>query len=241
MLKDYFKHLYCKSQIDFFNEVSRALDAQEKMFVVTANPETMVMGEAQPAFDAVLCKEDVVIIPDGIGVVWAAKSLGLESHGRLPGVELAEYLIEYASKTRKSLFLYGAQEESITALVKKIQMDHPDVVIAGYRNGYDYSDDEVFQEILTLQPDIVMVALGIPRQELLIDRWYHRFHKGVFVGVGGTFDVLSGTKRRAPKFFRSLNMEWLYRILREPKRLGRFYRSNIQFLRRVRKMKKMEF
>ena len=174
MLKDYFKHLYCKSQIDFFNEVSRALDAQEKMFVVTANPETMVMGEAQPAFDAVLCKEDVVIIPDGIGVVWAAKSLGLESHGRLPGVELAEYLIEYASKTRKSLFLYGAQEESITALVKKIQMDHPDVVIAGYRNGYDYSDDEVFQEILTLQPDIVMVALGIPRQELLIDRWYHR-------------------------------------------------------------------
>ena len=94
------------------------------------------------------------------------------------------------------------------------------MVIAGYRNGYDYSDDEVFQEILTLQPDIVMVALGIPRQELLIDRWYHRFHKGVFVGVGGTFDVLSGTKRRAPKFFRSLNMEWLYRILREPKRLS---------------------
>jgi N-acetylglucosaminyldiphosphoundecaprenol N-acetyl-beta-D-mannosaminyltransferase len=240
MLKEYFEHLYTGSQEAFFKKASKALDHEEKMFVVTANPETMMIGEQNPEFNAVLCKPDTIIVPDGIGVVRAADSLGMETNGRVTGVELAEHLIRHAGKTGKSIFLYGAKEEVITTLVERIKQDYPIAVIAGYRNGYGQNDDEVFEEIHRLKPDIILVALGIPRQELLIDRWLDRFDKGIFVGVGGSFDVLSGTKKRAPKFFVRFNLEWLYRIVKEPKRFGRFYRSNVRFLLEVRKMRRME-
>ena len=83
--------------------------------------------------------------------------------------------------------------------------------------------------------DLVLVALGVPAQEKLIARHLERFSKGVFIGVGGSFDVLSGSKRRAPAVFVKTNTEWLYRILREPSRLGRFYRNNIKFLGQIRR------
>ena len=91
------------------------------------------------------------------------------------------------------------------------------------------------EAIQALQPDLVLVALGVPAQEKLIARHLGNFSKGVFIGVGGSFDVLSGSKRRAPALFVKTNTEWLYRILREPSRLGRFYRNNIKFLGEVRK------
>lgn len=240
MLKDYFSHLYTGSQTDFFEKASRALETQEKMFVVTANPETMMIGELNKEFDTVLCQLDTTIVPDGIGVVMAAKRLGMETNGRVTGVELAAHLIQCAGETGKSIFLYGAKEEVVAALVRRIEREHPNAVIAGYQNGYSGNDDEVFAEICRLKPDVVLVALGIPRQELLISRWLDHFNKGIFVGVGGSFDVLSGTKKRAPKFFVRANLEWLYRIIKEPKRFGRFCRSNIRFLHEVRKMGKME-
>ena len=98
-------------------------------------------------------------------------------------------------------------------------------------------DDEVFAEIAALQPDLVLVALGIPRQELAIHDHLAQFQKGIFIGVGGSFDVLSGSKKRAPTLFIKFNLEWLYRILKEPKRLKRFYDSNIRFLGMVKKLK----
>ena len=91
------------------------------------------------------------------------------------------------------------------------------------------------EAVQALQPDLVLVALGVPAQEKLIARHLGNFSKGVFIGVGGSFDVLSGSKRRAPALFVKTNTEWLYRILREPSRLGRFYRNNIKFLGEVRK------
>ena len=93
-------------------------------------------------------------------------------------------------------------------------------------------------EVLSKEkPDIVLVALGIPLQEKLIYKHLNKFDKGIFVGVGGSFDVISGHKKRAPKIFIKLNLEWLYRILKEPKRLKRFYDSNVKFLFKVKKYK----
>ena len=97
--------------------------------------------------------------------------------------------------------------------------------------------DAVFSQIEVAAPDIILVALGVPQQEELIYRHLHKFQKGIFVGVGGSFDVLSNTKSRAPKLFIRLNLEWLYRILREPSRLKRFYQNNVKFIFRVRKLK----
>lgn len=98
--------------------------------------------------------------------------------------------------------------------------------------------DDIFTKIAEMKPDIVLVALGIPAQELLIEKHYEKFEKGIFMGIGGAFDVLSGMKNRAPKFFVNHNLEWLYRICKEPKRFKRFYQSNVQYLRIIKKLQK---
>lgn len=94
------------------------------------------------------------------------------------------------------------------------------------------------EEIKKLKPDVTLLALGIPKQELLIYNNLKDFEKGIFIGVGGSFDVLSGMKKRAPKIFIKLKLEWLYRITREPKRLKRFYKSNIKYLKKLNELKK---
>ena len=104
-------------------------------------------------------------------------------------------------------------------------------------NGYTKDKDLFFDEISKTKPDIVMVALGIPNQERLIYKHLNKFDKGVFIGVGGSFDVLSGYKKRAPKFFVNHNLEWLYRITKEPKRLKRFWNNNVLFIFKIRKYK----
>lgn len=237
MLKDYFQKLYTGSQQEFFEQMAEAMDKGQRTFVITANPETMMIGDANEDMDRALCSPDAIIVPDGIGVVKAAEQLGKTMNGRVTGVELSAYLIERAGTTGKSVYFYGAKQEVLDALIAKVKEANPDINIVGSHNGYGNRDDEVFEEIVSLQPDLVLVALGIPRQEVLIHRYLERFDKGIFIGVGGSFDVLSGTKKRAPAMFVKCNLEWLYRILKEPKRFGRFFRSNIRFLSKVRKIK----
>lgn len=237
-MKEYFDKLYIGSNQEFFQRAGKALEREEKMFVVTANPETLMMAEQTPEFGDVLRSPEAIIVPDGIGVLKAAAYLGMDTNGRVTGCDLAAYLIKEAGNLHKSIYLYGAKEEVVAALVTKIKAEQPGAVIAGYRNGYGQDDNEVFDEIALLQPDIVFVALGIPRQELIIHRNLSRFQKGIFVGVGGSFDVLSGMKKRAPLLFQKLNLEWLYRIASEPKRFSRFYKSNVKFLGAIKKLKK---
>lgn len=230
VIKDYFDRLYTEGQQSFYEKAGTALDKQDKLFVVTANPETFMMGEKNPAFDELLKKPTTVIVPDGIGVVKGAAMAGIAVPGRITGVEFAEALFRLADEKRKSLYLYGAKPEVLQALLDRIQRDYPGITVAGSRDGYGGDDDGVFAEIMEKKPDIVLVALGIPRQELLIDKYFDRMEKGIFVGVGGSFDVLSGMKKRAPAFFVKTNLEWLYRIIKEPKRLKRFYNGNVKFI-----------
>ena len=91
------------------------------------------------------------------------------------------------------------------------------------------------KDIVKKKPDICMVALGIPYQEKLISKYFDKVNKGIYIGVGGSFDVMSGTKKRAPKIFIKLNLEWLYRIMTEPKRLKRFWNSNVKFMFKIKK------
>ena len=122
--------------------------------------------------------------------------------------------------------------------MKKIKLEYPNIKISGATDGYVSDKDAVFEQIALKKPDVVMVALGIPAQELLISRHIQKFDKGIFMGVGGAFDVLSGMKKRAPEFFVKHNLEWLYRICSEPKRLKRFYKSNIRYLGEIRKVRR---
>lgn len=163
--------------------------------------------------------------------------LGYPVKERVTGVEIVQGLFRIADRNRKTVYLLGAKEEVVSRLAERIKKEYRDLTVAGYQNGYVKDKDAVFEEIRSLSPDIILVALGIPAQELLIARHYDEFDKGVFVGVGGSFDVLSGMKKRAPAIFIRLNLEWLYRIVKEPRRFGRFYKSNVKFISEIRKMR----
>ena len=236
----YLRKTFRGSVAEFHALVSETLEKSGRMFVVTANPETFMKAESDAGFDKVLSDPETVIVPDGIGVVKGMNGIGLETHGRVTGVELAEHLLSEASRLKKRVWLYGARPEVSDALAEVIARDYPDAVVAGRLDGYGHDSDAVFEQIAADVPDVVLVALGVPVQELLIHRHLDKFSKGIFVGVGGSFDVLSGTKKRAPALFVKLNLEWLYRIVCEPKRIGRFYQSNVKFFSVLRKEKKKE-
>lgn len=236
-MKEYFKKIYKDTANDFYKLIKQKLINNEKTFVVTANPETLMISEKNEQFKKVLIDDKTIIIPDGIGIVKGAKILKCDIKEVIPGVELSEKLFEFCNEFKKSIFLFGAKEEILKMLVKRINEKYSNITILGCENGYVKNKQEVFQRISDLNPDVILVALGIPNQELLIYNNLNKFDKGIFVGVGGSFDVLSGSKKRAPKIFRKLHIEWLYRILREPQRLKRFLNSNIKYILKIVKIK----
>lgn len=236
-MRDYFAKIYKEGYDSFIEILERKIKKDEKAFVITANPETLMIGKENSEFDRVLKSEKTTIVPDGIGVVKAANILNYDVKERVTGVEIVQGLFRILNQEQKKLYLFGAKKEVVTQLVKKVKKDYPNIIISGYNDGYVEDKDSVFDEIANIQPDVVLVALGIPAQEMLIAKHYNRFKKGLFIGVGGSFDVLSGMKKRAPKIFIKLNLEWLYRILKEPNRFGRFYRSNVKFISEIKKMR----
>jgi N-acetylglucosaminyldiphosphoundecaprenol N-acetyl-beta-D-mannosaminyltransferase len=147
--------------------------------------------------------------------------VGVNVAERIPGVDIAEQLFHFGNELKKSIYLLGAKPEVIDALVKRLNKDFPDLNIVGAVNGYVDDKDAVFQEIIAAKPDIVLVALGMPAQERLIYKHLSSFEKGIFVGVGGSFDVMAGNVKRAPDIYIKLGLEWFYRLVKEPKRIGR--------------------
>lgn len=236
-ISEYLKRVYGGTAEEYARRAEEAMERGERLFVVTANPEILMHGERDPKIRELLLSETAEIVPDGVSVVKAMNMLGLPAKERITGVDLAEKLLEAAGKGKKSVFLLGAKEEVVSALAGKLRRKYPGISLR-FRNGYDGDKDQIFEEIAALAPDLVLVGLGVPAQELLICRHLEKFSKGVLMGVGGSFDVLSGSKRRAPAVFVKTNTEWLYRIAREPQRLGRFWNNNVKFLGAVKKTAK---
>ncbi len=231
----FFNKLYKDSRSAFMSVVKDKLACGERMFIVTANPEAFMSAEKDSEVEALLLDDATTVVADGIGIVKGAKKIGIDIAERIPGVDIAQKLFEYGNELKKTAFFLGAKQEVIDALCKVIEQDYPGLKVVGAVNGYVDDKDAVFEQIKAQKPDIVLVALGIPAQEKLIYKHLKDFDSGIFVGVGGSFDVLSGTKARAPKFFIDHNLEWLYRIAKEPSRIKRFYNNNIKFLLKLKK------
>lgn len=236
-MKKFLKKLYKNDKKSYFEILKKDLKNKNKKFIVTVNPETLMIAEKDLELKEILEDDNVSFVSDGIGVVKAAKMIGVDVKERIPGVEIAEKLFEFANESKKSLYLFGAKQEVLNNLKEKIEKIYPNIKLFGMTNGYVENKDEEFQKIIKKEPDIVLVALGIPAQEKLIYKYFKDFKKGIFVGVGGSFDVLSGTKKRAPQIFIKTNTEWLYRILKEPKRIKRFWDNNVKFIFKIRKEK----
>ncbi|MFS8859429.1 WecB/TagA/CpsF family glycosyltransferase [Synechococcus sp. B60.1] len=188
--------------------------------VVTCNPEMIMQAQQDPAFAQVL-QEAELVIPDGIGVVWALRRQGIRVQ-RVPGIELAEALISRAAERRWRLALVGGRPEVNRAAVQQWQARFPSLSIWGHHGYFSGAEEEkLLQALQKIQPQLVWVGLGSPRQELWIRQRRALLPQAIWMGVGGSFDIWAGQKRRAPRWWRDHHLEWLYRLYQEPWRWRR--------------------
>lgn len=206
--------------------VERALElAKDRMkasYVVAINPEKVFAIRQNPELAQFVENADLAI-PDGVGVVGAARLLNGCKIERVPGADLAETVCRRSGEAGLGLFFYGAKEEASVAAVAELRRRYPDIRVVGRRNGYVKMEemDALAQEIADSNADVLIVALGSPRQERWIRDYAARTKVGLCLGVGGTLDTFAGTVKRAPKAWQKMNAEWLYRLLKQPSRLWR--------------------
>ncbi len=234
-MKQYIEKIYNKDKKEFYNQLEDRMKKEEKTFIITANPEVLTYGEKDEQFDKILMAQETIIVPDGIGVVKGAKIFGINIPERITGVELTYLLMKLCDKYKKSMYLFGATSEVMVKMKTLIEQKYSRIELLGTQNGYVEDKQAVMEDIKAKSPDVVLVALGVPRQEKLIYENLKAFNKGIFIGIGGSFDVISGTKKRAPKIFIKLNLEWLYRIAFSPARWKRFYEGNIKYIFKLKK------
>ena len=232
-----YTNLYTNTKKECYELIKTKLKNKEKEFIITANPETYMLSRKDPEISDMIYNKNNLVVPDGISIVKTSNLLGYNIKERITGVDLAEYLLRLANENKYKVYLFGASEEVMDKLTIIIHKKYPNINLVGGTNGYIKDKDGVMNYIKTTNPDIVMLALGIPLQEKLINKHIDDFKKGIFIGVGGSFDVLSGSKKRAPKLFIKLNLEWLYRIISEPKRITRFIKHNIKYIMVILKEK----
>lgn len=188
--------------------------------LVTLNAEMTMTALELPELEQAIRQADLVI-PDGAGVVWALRRQGVWVR-RSPGIELAHDLLAHSARQGWRVALVGGSPEVMETLVERLPQQHPGLQLVMALHGYQPAEvwPELERQLLALQPDLVLAALGVPRQETWIAR-LRRGQPGLWMGVGGSFDVWSGQKKRAPRWMGTLQIEWLYRLLQEPRRWRR--------------------
>lgn len=203
--------------------VDRALAMLEEdgpHLVVTPNPEIVQRAKQDPEFAQILARAHLVI-PDGIGVIYAAKILGRPLKGRVPGIDFASALLGRVAGTGKRLFLLGAAPGVAEQAAVNLRAAYPGLVVCGAHDGYFKEDGPVIEAIRAARADIVFVCLGFPKQEKWIAANGEAAGARLYIGLGGSLDVFAGKVERAPERFQRLGLEWLYRLMKEPSRIGR--------------------
>ena len=186
--------------------------------VVTPNSLSVMRSLHQEALLDAYRRADLVTA-DGIGIVWASRLLGVPLAERVCGIDLAEALLRRASVQGYGVFLLGGEEGVSARAAKRLGERFPGLRVVGNHHGYFTDQDDPTPLVRQARPEILLVGMGVPRQELWMALKKDRLGVPLLVGVGGSLDVWSGDLRRAPRVWRRLGLEWLYRLLREPRRL----------------------
>ena len=194
-------------------------------YVVTPNPEIVETCRADAEAMAAVNGADLVL-PDGIGVIYGAKLLGTPLKSRVPGIEFGTAMLAHCAETGKRVYLFGAKPGVAEQAAKNLCEKLPGLQIAGTHDGYftDAESDVIAAEIRTSGADMALVCLGAPKQELFMTNHLDELHIKLMIGLGGSLDSFAGTVKRAPKWMIRCNLEWLYRLIKEPKRFGRMLR-----------------
>jgi N-acetylglucosaminyldiphosphoundecaprenol N-acetyl-beta-D-mannosaminyltransferase len=214
------------------------IHSYEKVHIVSGNPEVLFQGLRDKELFDNFNSDKAIIIPDGVGTVIASKIVKQPVKEKIAGIEVMEEIINYCKNNSEGIYLLGASQEVIDQCVMNLKKKHPELRILGYHNGFFDLDNcvNIINDIKEKTPYVLFVAMGAPRQERFIVKYMDKLPCKIFMGVGGSFDVIAGKVNRAPKWMINIGLEWFYRVAKEPWRIKRL--SSIpKFLIRVIKEK----
>ena len=202
-------------------DAAYALQSEKRAaYVVTPNPE-IVMCCREDAEAAEAVRGAALTIPDGIGVIYGAKILKTPLKEKVPGCDFTLALMDKMQAEGRSVFLFGAKPGVADLAAERLHRQFPGLRFVGTNDGYFTDDTPIIEKINAAAPDLLLVCLGAPKQE----KWMHtnapKLDVGLMIGAGGSLDVYAGTAERAPEGWQKAGLEWLYRLLKEPKRIGR--------------------
>ena len=208
--------------IEAIDIVEKLMDAQKPSFIATANAEMIMMADQDEELKSILNHADLVV-PDGAGTVWAARHLGVSMPERVAGYDLTQHLLARAPQTKKRVFFFGSAPGVADKAKIKAESEYPGIQIVGVRDGYFKKEQEqdIIDQIKNARPDLLLAALGVPKQEKWLYEHLQELNVPVSIGVGGTLDVMAGVMKRAPLWMQKAKLEWLFRGLLQPKRIGR--------------------
>jgi N-acetylglucosaminyldiphosphoundecaprenol N-acetyl-beta-D-mannosaminyltransferase len=203
-------------------QVEQFIEARKPVLVATANAEMLMRATYDEELKEIL-NGAAMVTPDGAGTVWAAHHLGFAMPERVAGYDLAQNLMAEASQRGQKVFFFGPAPGVAEKAKAKAEQLYPGIEICGVRNGYFKEADEpaIIEEIKAAKPDILLAALGVPKQEKWLWKYKDELGVPVSIGVGGTLDVMAGVMKRAPRWMQKAKLEWLFRGMLQPKRAGR--------------------
>ena len=209
------------TKIEALSKLKGFLKENRNHMLFTPNPEMVVKSRENPEFANILNSGDLVVA-DGIGIVIASHIMKTEIKERVAGCDLIQTLFENTDK-RISVYLLGAKEGVCEIAKQNIETKYKNVKVTGFHHGYFKKDDEIkiIDEIKHLKPDVLLVGLGMFKQEKWIYDNRDNLPVKISAGIGGSIDIFAGTVKRAPKIFQKLGLEWFYRVLKQPSRILR--------------------
>lgn len=224
------------------NYTKYLLDSDYSAQVVTINPEMVEFAMKNEDFSKIINNAEL-IIPDGMGIKIALLINGVKQE-RIPGIEYSKKIIEICANSNIPIGMIGSTKLVVEKAAQNLKNEFPTLSIAYCKDGFFQSEDEaqIIQDIKKSGAKLILVALGSPKQEFFIDNARKIINNSVWIGVGGSFDVWSGVVRRAPVIFRKLGLEWLFRLINNPKRISRIFPTLPIFVCRViiRKLKPLK-
>ena len=199
------------------------INQMEKLHIISGNPEVLYTGLYDKALFNNFVSNNSLIIPDGVGVQIAGKVLKTPVEEKIAGIELMKEIIKLCEENGDSIYLIGASEENLNLCISNIYRDYPNINISGFHNGFFDLDnaEEIISDIKEKNPKVLFVAMGCPRQENFIIKYMDELPCKIYMGVGGSFDVIAEKVNRAPRWMINIGMEWAYRVAKEPWRIKR--------------------
>lgn len=203
-------------------QIETYMAGEEPVMIATANAE-MIMRATQDEELRDILNRAAIVTADGAGTVWAARHLGYEMPERVAGYDLAQQLMKNSVRQGQRIYFFGSAPGVAEKAKAKAEQLYPGIQIVGTRDGYFTEADEpaIIEDIKAKRPHLLLVALGVPKQEKWLAKHQAELGVPVAIGVGGTLDVMAGVMKRAPLWMQKAKLEWLFRGMLQPKRAGR--------------------